>query len=335
MKPQPCSSPSDKIKKRKHPWIGNCEISLLKILSCIHFDLGISFVETFLVAILFIFIGTNVLSTSFDKDRYNKNTPIIFKSALGLNETYNLTNRYTIQSKSLSDFKELIDIIVPVLTAGALFMTAKGLHDRNHQEKLSRASEYAANWFSEPMKNGNQEIRQYVNEKLKGIININSENKGYVGDSHDLVSILVDWEIYNPVLLEKIPIDSYESFELNGENYALKEHLVQALTFFENMGHDIKFNVADEKYLKGLFYSVVIKYYEVFKEYLRHVVKNHSLLAYCNFISLANNWIKSPLRPEIPKSCRLLEKGKISSEKLLVVKKCSNQLEQGKDTAEK
>jgi hypothetical protein len=243
-----------------------------------HFDLGIQFLGVMFLTIGFIYIGQIFVSSFIPKDRISLNTIFNISNAK--------FNRQILQNdKAANNYRENLELTVSAITIAGIFMTVISIHTRNHQDKLTQASLFAEQWYSPEMEESNQNIRGYVGiqfEKIFQEIDINLQSKGST-------EILLCLRNCKSITLAEIQMDIY-TYLKHEQNNDLKNHLTKELTFFEKMGHDIDFGVADEKYLKGLFLSIVIRDYVFFDLHLKGIRQKHGSFAYCNFIKLANRW---------------------------------------------
>ena len=82
------------------------------------------------------------------------------------------------------------------------------------------------------------------------------------------------------------------------------KHVDRIFSLFEQIGEDIRLNVADGNYLKDFFYRVIITYYEIFRKYIEYKQRKlGNKLFFCNFVYLAHSWEQQLIPPELPRIC--------------------------------
>ncbi|WP_181016101.1 DUF4760 domain-containing protein [Pseudanabaena sp. BC1403] len=300
------SFPPNQLKNGNHYFKYLLHFLNERLIRSIHFDLGLQFLVSIVFTVVFIYIGQIVISTLNPKDKIISNPVLsILKAGVGFGKNHDnaISNQILQKEQILSDKKESFGFIVSAVAIAGLFTTAKSIHDRNHQERLTRAASFATEWYSSEMKESTLKIRQYTSKKLEELEEIRKINKDGNNNKIGAVKVLMDLKNKNPSALKNIQKNIHRSFESTGKYYELKDHLTQILTFFENMSLDVRLGVADEEYLKELFFSVVIKYYELFNCYLNSAREKHGSLAYCNFVTLAHRWEQSLIYPDTPSGC--------------------------------
>ena len=83
-----------------------------------------------------------------------------------------------------------------------------------------------------------------------------------------------------------------------------RRKIKKILDLFEHMGQDVRLKVADEIFLKDMFFNVVINYYEILALYIASIqIKYNNDNIYCNFIHLAQIWKEWRLPPKLPSLC--------------------------------
>jgi hypothetical protein len=270
-----------------------------------HFDLGIQFLGVMFLTIGVIYIGQFFVSSLIPNTKFNKQ--------ISQNDKY------------ANNYRENLELTVSAITIAGILMTAMSIHTRNHQDKLTQASLFAEQWYGSEMEKSNLQIRAYTSSKLEKIfkeLDINLQSKGST-------EILLCLRNCKSIILVEIQMDIYE-FLKDGQNDDLKKHLTKVFTFFEKMGYDINLGVADEKYLKNLFFAIVIKYYVLYDLHLNRIRQKHGSLAYCNFIDLADRWANLANLPEAPFNCPAIKQDLLVSSNLEDV--TNSEIEIKKDT---
>ena len=256
-----------------------------------HFDLGIQFLGVMFLTVVFIYIGQIFVSSLIPKNK------IISNSVLNSPNT-KVNEQISQNDKPVNNYRENLELTVSAITIAGIFMTVISIHTRNHQDKLTQASLFAGQWYSSEMEKSNQKIREYTSPQFERIfkkVDTNLQSKGST-------EILLYLRNCTSITLIEVQMDICE-FLKHEQNNDFSNHLTKVLTFFEKMGHDINLGVVDEKYLKELFFAIVIKYYVFFDLHLNRIRQKHGSLTYCNFIDIADRWANLSQRPETPFNC--------------------------------
>lgn len=193
----------------------------------------------------------------------------------------------------------LLSTAAIVGAAGALLWTANGIHNQYHDNLLSRASHYASAWYGEGFAKDLKVIRALADEEFdrnhnglpstleeKNIVPVLALKYGGLNSLQKLSNIQTE-------IAKKVLSDRHK-----------RESVEKVFNFFEQMGMDVKFRVVDSEYLKGNFYLIVIRYYELFRKYIEYQQNLYdSRFIWCNFVYLAHTWEKEVYAPRIPGIC--------------------------------
>jgi len=186
--------------------------------------------------------------------------------------------------------------------AGALLWTANGIHSQYHERLLAKASGYAEAWYGSDLSDSIQSIRKLVREEFEMIFDDECDNgKEFVCQPINKVLELKYGDLQSLNKLSKA--QSRIAVRILEDKHA--EFVVSKLMgFFEQMGQDIRFKVADGDYLKDLFYRIVIQYYELLRKYIEYRQRcTGSPFIFCNFVYMAQTWEKEEYPPRIPAIC--------------------------------
>ncbi|MGG6241575.1 DUF4760 domain-containing protein [Nodosilinea sp. AN01ver1] len=196
----------------------------------------------------------------------------------------------------------LISTAATIAAAGALLWTANGIHGQYHERLLAKASGYAEAWYGNDLVDSIKEIRKLVREEFEIICDDALDNeKEFACQPINKVLELKHGDLASLNKLSKaqsrivarILEDKHAEFVVN-----------KIMGFFEQMGQDIRFKVADEHYLKDLFYRIVIQYYELLRKYIEYRQRcTGSPFVFCNFVYMAQTWEKEEYPPRIPSIC--------------------------------
>jgi hypothetical protein len=181
-----------------------------------------------------------------------------------------------------------------------LFYNAKTSHSQYHQEKFNKSSAYVAQWYSPELKKHLKLLRKLKKDTYEvtfknELCPSKEENKSVIESVDSLLNKVRKGK--NKEEIEKIQAAMVEVQakvinllkKTNDENP--KDSIIIILEFFEQMGQDIRFNIADEEYLRDFFFYIVVAYYEILKGYIDDLQsKYNSRYLYCNFINLAKRW---------------------------------------------
>ena len=185
-----------------------------------------------------------------------------------------------------------------------------GLHREYHGKKLQRSSDYMRHWFSN-LEATDIKLNEFLDSleadgqmaptdwKLFNIYHSQYTELKRSADGLDQLS-----RLQSKILVELCKQSAAASPQHGGDEPRPIELLHNVLNFFENVGLDIKNNVADPDYLKEYFYSTVVDYYELFRKYIEYSQFRHnSRQTLCNFVYLAQTWEREGVRPIIPRIC--------------------------------
>ena len=186
--------------------------------------------------------------------------------------------------------------------AGGLLLSANGIHNQYHHNKLLRASKYIESWCSEDFEKKIQPVLNLADSELEKIY----EGKPASIEEGDLETpiLRLKYSGYKP-LLRKLSTAQTKIAKVVLNDQEKQKQAKNLFAFFEHMGMDVKLGLADEEYLKNFFYAVVIRYYELFRKYIEYWQhKRDSRGVYCNFVFLAQSWEKENDPPELPRICQ-------------------------------
>jgi hypothetical protein len=219
----------------------------------------------------------------------------------------------------------------------ALIYTANQLHYQQHQDRLKKASYYLDSWHSPDLKDNLNTIRKLKEETFDLEVRkyfCHKQDCQYFTVCHDekvgaVVHECPYCELSNlsdtTLKISDLPSlkTTYWLIEEGDYNYLIdriqtivdkrlnqkdsieeRRQIKQILDLFEHMGQDVKFKVADERFLKDMFFYVVINYYEIFAKYIASIqLKYNNETIYCNLIYLAKNWEEWRKYPRLPFLC--------------------------------
>ena len=216
------------------------------------------------------------------------------------------------------DREFLLDFASTMFVGGGLFFTAKSLHSQYHYQKETKASEYVSLWYGEELAEPLETIKKIKDEEF--------DSNPLVQNSPSIICNCPFWLEQNYNLA---PSDVCNCLVLDlkqqgiiGINQTLSKiqskilarllansqeakYVDRIFNFFEQIGEDIRLNVADRHYLKDFFYMVIINYYELFRKYIEYKQRKvGNKFTLCNFVYLAHHWEKQLIPPEIPEICQ-------------------------------
>jgi hypothetical protein len=213
-----------------------------------------------------------------------------------------MTSWFTNNNKDNYTRKDLVDVNAAVVAVIGILITARNIHEQYHHNKMSKASHYVELWYSPQLQPGIKIIRDIKDKEFDAKIRVRDR---YCPDSSvDCLYTAYRLKEDNPNLLEEIQKSVAEKIK-NEHNE--RQAISEVLNFFEQMGQDVRLNVADENYLKEFFFHIVISYYEIFKKCIENRQHESSQITFCNFVYLAETWEKWRTEPQLPQICRRAE----------------------------